>query len=405
MKQERNYTIEFFRFMFAVNFVLLHVFILGPVRMGGTPSFANGFDVIIPFMAFSGYFLMGHFKKQQAKGLTAQVPPSRQAWNYLKARLLSLLPLFIAVTVACIVANCMWFGIPAMGGVMYLINGVTKIFGLQIGGFYGNTVMGSVAEKGISAVTTAGPLWFMSGIFLCGYAVYYLLARHDRHFTGWIAPVTIVLFYGSSYLTDNMPMWNKFLTAGEFAVASGLLHMFCGLSIGVLLWVACDNLKGKEWSRGMKLLMAAAQAFCMVVVFFKSWVSTASPIGQAFSIGWGATFFYTTVFSFLCLLNVDAVTRCPIFSSKIWRTPGRMAMYIYMIHYPVMTFVFLAMGCRPGTYEQNAGKVTPAYFITLAVSIVLGYLVMKFEEKVLMPWLKSKPWYTREQAKKEMEAA
>ena len=84
MKQERNYTIEFFRFMFAVNFVLLHVFILGPVRMGGTPSFANGFDVIIPFMAFSGYFLMGHFKKQQAKGLTAQVPPSRQAWNYLK---------------------------------------------------------------------------------------------------------------------------------------------------------------------------------------------------------------------------------------------------------------------------------------------------------------------------------
>ena len=37
-------------------------------------------------------------------------------------------------------------------------------------------------------------------------------------------------------------------------------------------------------------------------------VSTASPIGQAFSIGWGATFFYTTVFSFLCLLNVDAVT-------------------------------------------------------------------------------------------------
>ena len=400
MKQERNYTIEFFRFMFAVNFVLLHVFILGPVRMGGTPSFANGFDVIIPFMAFSGYFLMGHFKKQQAKGLTAQVPPSRQAWNYLKARLLSLLPLFIAVTVACIVANCMWFGIPAMGGVMYLINGVTEIFGLQIGGFYGNTVMGSVAEKGISAVTTAGPLWFMSGIFLCGYAVYYLLARHDRHFTGWIAPVTIVLFYGSSYLTDNMPMWNKFLTAGEFAVASGLLHMFCGLSIGVLLWVACDNLKGKE-----KLLMAAAQAFCMVVVFFKSWVSTASPIGQAFSIGWGATFFYTTVFSFLCLLNVDAVTRCPIFSSKIWRTPGRMAMYIYMIHYPVMTFVFLAMGCRPGTYEQNAGKVTPAYFITLAVSIVLGYLVMKFEEKVLMPWLKSKPWYTREQAKKEMEAA
>ena len=404
MNKERNYTIEFFRFMFAVNFVLLHVFILGPVRMGGVGTFANGFDVIIPFMAFSGYFLMAHFKKLQAKGLTEQTPPSRQAWINLKARLIALLPLFIVVTIACVIATSMWYEIPALGCLMYMINAVPEIFGLQIGGFYGNAVLGTVAEKGISAVTTAGPLWFMSGIFVCGYAIYYLLARNERHFTGWIAPLTILLFYGSSYLTDNMPMWNKYLVVGDFAVASGLLHMFCGMSIGVLLWVACNNLEGKEWSRGMKVVLSLIQLFCMVVVFFKSWVSTSSPLGQMFNIGWGATFFYTTVFSFLCLLNVDAVTRCPIFSSKIWRVPGRMAMYVYMIHYPVMTFVLLAMGCHPNTWEQNADKITPAYFIVLAVSLVLSYIVMKFEEKVLRPWLKSRPWYTRAQAEKEIEA-
>lgn len=81
-----------------------------------------------------------------------------------------------------------------------------------------------------------------------------------------------------------------------------------------------------------------------------------------------------------------------------------MAMYVYMIHYPVMTFVLLAMGCHPNTWEQNADKITPAYFIVLAVSLVLSYIVMKFEEKVLRPWLKSRPWYTRAQAEKEIEA-
>ena len=406
MKKERNYTIEFFRFMFAINFVLLHVYIIGAVRMGGKPTFANGFDVIIPFMAFSGYFLMQHFKKAQAAGLTQSMDPSRQAWLYLKARLLALLPLFALVTVLGIVASCMWFGIPVVGGVMYLINAIPEILGLQITGFgYGNAVIGSVAEKGISAVTAVGPLWFISGIFVCGYAIYYLLAKHDKHFTGWIAPLTIVLFYGSSYLTDNMPMWNKVLPLGDFALASGLLHMFCGMSIGVLLWVACDNLKGKQWSTGMKLLMSLVQLFCVVIVLFKSWVNMASPLGAAFNIGWGATFVYTTLFSFLCLLNVDWVTRCPIFASKIWRIPGRLALYVYMIHYPIMTFVMLAMGMRPGTFEVNAGRLPVVYLITTLVSILAGYLVMKFEEKVLAPWFKSKPWFTREQAKKDLETA
>lgn len=403
-KAPRNYTIEFFRFMFAINFVMLHVLIIAPTRMGGTPLFANGFDVIIPFMAFSGYFLMRHFKKQQALGLTEGVTPGRQAWNYLKARLISLLPLVAVVTIACIIANCMWFGIPSVGGIVYLINAVTEIFGLQIAGFYGNTVLGFAADKGISAITTAGPLWFISGIFVCGYAVYYLLAKYDKHFTSFIAPAVILLFYGSCYLTNTNPMWNSFLTAGDFALSTGLLNMFCGLSIGVLLWVACDNLKNKQWSRGMKVIFAVVQLFCLALVFFKSWVSTASPIGQAFSIGWGAMFFWTTAFSFLCLLNVDAVTRCPIFSSKIWHTPGRMSLYIYMTHYPIMTFVLLALGCAPGTFETSAGLVFPAFLITTVVSIVVSYVVMKFEEKILHPWFATKPWYTREQAAKELEA-
>ena len=400
----RNYTVEFFRFMFAINFILLHVTIIGATRMGGAPVFANGFDVIIPFMAFSGFFLMGHFKKLQRAGRTEGITPTRQAWDYLKARLFALLPLTFVVTLACIVVNCIWFGIPPIGGVMYALNAVTELFGLQILGMYGNAVMGSAVEKGISAITTAGPLWFISGIFVIGYVVYYLVAKYDEHFTGWIAPAFIGLFYGSCYLMDFNPMWNSFLTVGDFAVSTGLLNMFCGMSLGVLLWVAVDNLKGKTWSGGAKVVFSIVQLLCVALVFFKSWVSTASPLGVAFNIGWGAMFFYTTVFSFFTLLNVDYVTRCPIFSSKIWRIPGRLALYIYMIHYPLMTAVMLAMGMHPGA-AFDPSSLYVVFGITTGVSVVLSYIVMKFEDKVLKPWIASKPWYTREQAAQELEAA
>lgn len=401
-KSTRNYTVEFFRFMFAINFIWLHVAIIGVTRMGGTPAFMNGFDVIIPFMAFSGYFLMGHFKKLQRAGLTQDVAPGRQAWDYLKARLLALLPLVFVVTLACIVANCMWFGIPAIGGVVYALNAVTELFGMQILGMYGNAVMGSAVEKGISAITTAGPLWFISGVFVCGYVVYYLLAKYDKHFTSWIAPAAIGLFYGSCYLNDINPMWNTFLTAGDFSISTGLLNMFCGMSIGVLLWVAVDNLKDKEWSRGAKVVFSVIQLLCVTLVFFKSWVSTTSPLGTAFNVGWGAMFFYSTVFSFFILLNVDYVTRFPLFASKIWRVPGRLSLYIYMIHYPLMTFVMLAMGLHPGSGDISA--IPTVFAITTVATIVLSLIVMKFEDCVLKPWIAGKPWYTREQAVKEIEA-
>ena len=73
--KERNYTIEFYRFMFAINFILVHAIMIFPLGyMGFTMSAAKdayiyeqAFDVILPFMIFSGYFMMQGFKKKQQR--------------------------------------------------------------------------------------------------------------------------------------------------------------------------------------------------------------------------------------------------------------------------------------------------------------------------------------------------
>ncbi|MDR1644101.1 MAG: hypothetical protein LBT59_30760 [Clostridiales bacterium] len=401
MPKERNYTIEFFRFMFAVNFVMLHVYVITPMEMGAFPTFLNGADVIIPFMAFSGYFLMQSYQKKLKSGLTEGISPGRQAWDYLKARLFGLMPLYLLATVMGIVANALTNSIPIALWPMYFINCISEFMGLQITRFGNGNAFSSVYP--VSAVAN-GPLWFISGIFVVGYVIYYLLAKYGKHFTAWIAPVTITLFFSSTYMTDNMPIWTKIMTVGEFAIAPGLIHMFCGMSIGVLLWVACDNLKGKKFSKGMIVFLSVLQFLCVAIVLSKSWISTSSPLGIALNIGWGATFVYTSIFSFLCLLNIDAVTRFPLWASKIWKVPGRLALYIYMLHYPVIYFVFLALGINRENYQANAGKRHLIYAIVLVICIVAGYLIMKFEEKILMPWFKKKPWYTKEQAALELEA-
>ena len=70
--KERNYTIEFYRFMFAINFILVHAIMIFPLGyMGFTMSAAKdayiyeqAFDVILPFMIFSGYFMIDVYKRQ-----------------------------------------------------------------------------------------------------------------------------------------------------------------------------------------------------------------------------------------------------------------------------------------------------------------------------------------------------
>lgn len=410
MKQERNYTIEFVRFLFAINFLLIHVYGVVPRVVGAEPSFASMFDTIIPFMAFSGFFLMQTFQKSQKKLGEPPAPPSRQAWGYLKARLISLMPLFVFATLAAVIGNCLVLQIPVVAWPRYFIDVLCEFFGLQITGFgYGNAFVGTIATRpaGIAGSMANGPLWFMSGIFVCGYLIYYLLAKYKHHFVGFIAPLTILLYYGSSYMTDTLPMWTTAHHVGDFAVASGFLNMFCGMSLGVLFYVACDNLRGKEWSAGMKVILTGVQVFCTALLMVRTWVSATSPIYGYLDFGWGVTFLVSSIFTFLCLLNVDYFTRLPLFASKLWKTPGRLAMYVYMLHYPIILFVTRALGITKGMGETYTQKIALILVLSIAVSIAAGYAVMKFEQKVLRPWLDRKPWYSKRQREleKQLETA
>lgn len=405
MKTERNYTIEFVRFLFAINFLLIHVYAVVPRVVGAEPPFASMFDTIIPFMAFSGFFLMQTFQKNQAK--QGEMPASRQAWLYLKTRLISLMPLFVGATLLAVLGNCLVLQIPLAAWPRYILDIFCEFFGLQITGIgYGNSFVGAVATRpaGIAGSMANGPLWFMSGIFVCGYIIYYLLSKHRDLFVGIIAPLSILLYYGSCYMTDTLPMWTTMHKIGDFAIASGFLNMFCGMSLGVLMFVACDRLRGKEWSGGFKAVLTVAQVFCTALLMIRTWVSSTSPLYGYLDFGWGVTFLLSTIFTFLCVFNVDFFTRLPIFSTKLWKTPGRLAMYIYMLHYPIILLVTRAMGITKGMGDVYLQNINLIFGISVVVSIAAGYAVMKFEQKVLKPWLDSKPWYSKKQRALELAA-
>lgn len=420
MTKERNYTIEFYRIMFAINFCLIHVLLVFPMFVFGSniPFFAAGLDIIIPFMAFAGYFLMQGFAKQREAAKILQLSPQRQAWDYLKARLVGLGPAYLVASLGGWVMLNVWKNTRLADWPIHLLNSTFELLGLQISGAgFGNPSVGTAwypAPGGMPPVQMlASPLWFISGIFVAGYIVYFLLAYNKKLFLGLIAPVVALLFYASHYLTGVQPMWYNVTKIGEFSIAQGLPEMFVGLSLGCMLYVAVDKLRGKKWSKGAIAGMTVLQIILTFIVLVRSWVPIFLPFGQYFNLDWANVHLLSLIFTFLVLLNVDKCTRFPLFSSKIWKTPGRMAFYFYMLHWPIIYIVALAMGMRgldlsyitADNIMQELPRMLPQFAllfgITVVVSLIVAYLFMKLDTKVIQPWLKSKPWYNKEQ--KELE--
>ena len=420
MKKEMNYTIEFYRFMLAINFCLVHSLMVFPMFVFGSnvPFFYAGLDVIVPFMAFAGFFMMRGFLRDNPGAKLMGKTPGRQAWDYLKSRLFGIGPTYLVASIAGWLMINIWNGNRIIDWPIHLLNSIWELCGLQItGAGFGNPSVGTAwypAEGAWPPVQMLGsPLWFISGIFVAGTMIYFLLAYNKNLFIGFIAPVTTLLFYGSHYLGQEQPMWYQITDLGGFHVAQGWPEMFVGLSLGCLCYVAVDNLKDKKWSNGMIWFLTIVQIIMTIIVWVRSWVPIFIPFGMYFNLGWASVHLMTFIFTFLVCLNVDKCTRCKVFSSKIWATPGRMAVYFYMLHWPLLYVVAMCLGMRGMdlsyiTMDNMMEEMMPVYpkfialfLITTVVALIVAYFFMKFDKAKIQPWLKGHPWYTREQAAME----
>jgi peptidoglycan/LPS O-acetylase OafA/YrhL len=394
--KERNYTIEFFRIMFAINFLAVHVYMVYPTGYMGMPfQTIYALDNILPFMLFAGFFLMQSFKKQQKMAIEKNISPGRQAWTYLKARLIGLMPAFLLAQIMGFFVVRVSQQTPLSQWPIAFINHIFEFMGLQITGLgMGNGFDGIWGEAPRSVQMLNSPMWFISGIFVLGYLVYYFLARNERTFIGLIAPFAAITFYASQFIINSNPNWFNFRYLDDFGFAEAFPHMFVGLSLGCLLYVAYDKLKEKKWSRGMKVFLAVTCFITSFILIYKTWVPVNMPFwGQLVNINWASVHLISLIMAFLLLLNADGFTK--LLNRKIWKTPGRLAFYVYMFHYPIIVTMGMVLKIN------DLSQMHLLYVVSTVVTVAFSYGFMKLNDKVIQPWLKNKPWYSKEQKRLE----
>ena len=380
-KSSKNYAVEFWRFFLCMTFMLIHVFMIYPVMYwniapyvtdSGKVLFSGAMDIIIIFYIISGYFLMRSYRKRKLQRKDEKTTPAKEAWGYLSKRLKGLYPAFLIALVFGLVLSNIYRDIPIQDWLFTAIDSIWEFLGTIVTGLgIGNNAYGLYTD-GMHALMN-GPLWFISAIFIVGYLVYYLLEKNEDAFLGLIAPFGFLIAYGYFHLNGISPMWYNTMAGGYLNQA--FVQAFVCMGLGCLFYVAIEKINSKPMSTKMKWLLTIVQLICAGIIIYHTLFST--------------KFYFTTIhaiaaiMTFLTLLNKDYITK--LLNHKIWHYPGKLALYIYMLHFPIIGVLYKVFNI---TNLLTLGIVT--VIITIVLSIIMMIVVDEFITPALMKPKKEK---------------
>ena len=407
-KSERNHAIEFWRFFFAIAILGYHIgTILAPRTMAGIIEaatwMAGAGEILFVFTLTAGYFLVKHFKRLQANPEYASRTASGRAWEYLWGRIKALLPVLALGIILGVIAVAIFQESTFAVAINSVFNGLWEFLGLYAAGYP-------------AAYSQAnGAMWFISGLLICSYIIYWAMCKNEDVFAGFIAPFLFVFLggwwawsgtrasqaafstLGEQYST-NPSVTGSAVSTGVIGFNNGLLFVLIGMCGGVIIYYAVEKLKKLNYNIATKVILTIVYlAVAVLIVMFTiqpEWLAGEFIINNSVASGdvpsvvtnnWT----YRTTIHLLCivlvtltLLGKDYVTALlnNKYTAKVLDYLGGSALYIYMLHMPFIYFYVEIRGKNPATPYSWA----EVFWVVTAISVVLGCIVKFLMDKFVI---------------------
>ena len=407
-KSERNHAIEFWRFFFAIAILGYHIgTILAPRAMTGIIEaatwMAGAGEILFVFTLTAGYFLVKHFKRLQANPEYASRTASGRAWEYLWGRIKALLPVLALGIILGVIAVAIFQESTFAVAINSVFNGLWEFLGLYAAGYP-------------AAYSQAnGAMWFISGLLICSYIIYWAMCKNEDVFAGFIAPFLFVFLggwwawsgtrasqaafstLGEQYST-NPSVTGSAVSTGVIGFNNGLLFVLIGMCGGVIIYYAVEKLKKLNYNIATKVILTIVYlAVAVLIVMFTiqpEWLAGEFIINNSVASGdvpsvvtnnWT----YRTTIHLLCivlvtltLLGKDYVTALlnNKYTAKVLDYLGGSALYIYMLHMPFIYFYVEIRGKNPATPYSWA----EVFWVVTAISVVLGCIVKFLMDKFVI---------------------
>ena len=397
--RKKNYAIEFWRFFFAIAITGYHIgTILAPRAMKGIINAASWMagagEILFVFTLTAGYFLVKHFKRLQANPEYAARSASGRAWEYLWDRIKALLPV-LALGIILGITSVAIFQEETFAHAMYsTFNGLWEFLGLYSAGY------------GAAYGQANGAMWFISGLLICSYFIYWSMCKCEDKFAGFWAPFFFV-FLGGWWAWNgtraSQVAWSTFgiqnasnpavigkpVTNAVIGFNNGLLFVLVGMCGGVILYYAIEKLKNLKYNVVTKVILTivylAVAALLVAYTINPTWFNAAYSVTNftgAETISRWTVHLLCILLVGLTLLEKDYITALlnNRYTGKVLTFLGGCALYIYMLHMPFIYFYVNIRGKAPTTPYSWA----EVFWVVSAVSTVLGCVVKVLMDKFVL---------------------
>ena len=374
----RNYNVDFWRIFLTICFVAVHTIIVVPPRVGGKPVltvFGGWAPMMVPFFIFTGYFLMHAVRR--AKTRTPDATPLQASWKYLRSRLVYFMPCLIIGQLFGFLVNNIYNKVPIVEWPMRLLDSVWEIFGFQLTGLgMGNSWVGYGGGANSSWTMLNGPLWYISGILILGWVLFFLLYKYEDVMVGIVLPIGWLLSNGAYNVNQWNPAWGQYLIQTKnFPVGiinDKLVHMFFGFGLGAVFFCIIEAIEKKHpdgFKKSTVIWLSILNGFLNIFMILHMFIGFHISLGTA----WGLL----ALMCFLILLNADAYNHW--FSKTfgfVIKPLGKLMMYVYIFHYPMITVVYGIIG---------PDKHLLCFLIVTAIALLVSVGYYQLYTKVIEP--------------------
>ena len=397
IKKQRNVAIELWRFIMAIAIIGFHAGCIIARSCNETTGYfmevSNWFfgssETLLVFTVTAGYFMAAHFTKRKNDPAYMSRSAASRAWEYTAARIKTLLPVLIIGYIIAIVV-CTSFYYPdykTQDVLVMIVNSIWEFLGFHAAG---------LRSTGNEFFNLNGPLWFISGMIIAGYFMYWALCKNEDVFSGFVTPLLAIFFAGWWCFTGTRASQTAWSTFGAQTTSTngmggsatdatatigfnnGIIFIVIGMLIGVMVFYMVRSLSAREFSKGAKAALTVLNVVVSaLLLWYILWQPTYFKLER-----WTVAFLCIALIT-LSLLNRDYLTAAlnNKVTNSIFGYLGSISLYIYMLHYPVVIATLRILGHNT---PETIYSFWTVYIPATVATVVLSALVNEIMKRTIM---------------------
>ena len=304
IQKDRNYYIDFLRFVFSLMIVSYHSWVFTGVF--GAGYFNRGYFAVDFYFIVTGFLFIKSVEKISEKKTKENI--GKLDLKFVWSRLKPLLPSIIVITILGYIL--VYYRNILDYHILFSDSTISELFFL---GFLGNGM-------GINL-----GCWYISVMLVLFFLLFPLVYKYKKTYIYYIAPAIILFTYGLvryQHINITDPLVSNFIFIDGFY--KGLIFM----NIGVLAYAFSNYLKKKEWTRKQKIIITVLETLMYLFLVANM------HYGIAGSYLIAIIFFFSISITFS---NQSYTSK--IFTSPKFQSLGKFGFLMYLANVPVRTFV------------------------------------------------------------------